>query len=52
MLDGFYAQIYVQIRPIEVSGRRLLNSENVSNRNLFEPREILIRKKKFPLIDE
>ena len=52
VLDGFYAQIYIQIRPVEVPGRRLLNLENVPNRNLFEPREILIRKKKFLLTDE
>ena len=52
MLDRFYTQIYIQIWPIEVPRRRLLNSEDVPNRNLFEPREILIRKKKFPLTDE
>ena len=52
MFDGFYTQIYVQIRPIEVPRRRLLNSEDVPNRNLFEPREIFIRKKKFPLTNE
>ena len=52
MSDGFYAQIYIQIRPIEVAGRRLLNLEDVPNRNLFEPREILIRKKKFLLTYE
>ena len=51
-LDGFYAQIYIQIRPIEVPRRRLSNLENVPNRNLFEPREILIRKKKFLLTYE
>ena len=49
VFDGFYAQIYIQIRPIEVPKRRLLNSEDIPNRNLFEPRKILIRKKKFPL---
>ena len=52
MLDRFYTQIYIQIWPIKVSGRRLLNLEYVPDRNLFEPREILIRKKKFPLTDE
>ena len=52
MLDRFYTQIYIQIRPIEVPGHRLLNSEDVPNRNLFEPRKILIGKKKFPLFDE
>ena len=52
VFDGFYTQIYIQIRPIEVPGRRLLNVKNVPNRNFFEPREILIREKKFPLTDE
>ena len=52
LFDGFYTQIYIQIWPIEVPGRWLLNSEDAPNRNLFEPREILIRKKKFPLTDE
>ena len=52
VLNGFYAQIYIQIRPIEVARHRLLNVEDVPNRNLFEPRKILIRKKQFPLTDE
>ena len=52
ILNGFYAQIYIQIRAIEVAGRRLLNVKDVPNRNLFEPRKILIGKKKNPLTDE
>ena len=52
MLNGFHAQIHIQIRPMETAWSRLLNSEDLANRSLLEPGEILKREKKFPLTDE
>ena len=44
MLYDFFRQINVQIRPIEMTGRELLNVENRFYRLITKPRKIGIRK--------
>jgi hypothetical protein len=42
MLDGINSQVHIEIWPIEMAWRRLFNIKDLPNRNVFEPRKIII----------
>lgn len=42
VFDGFDAQVNVEIRPVEMSGGGLLDVQDLPDRNIFEPGEILV----------
>lgn len=49
MLYDLTRKIDIQFRPIEMTGRRLFNIEDLANRDILEPREVLVGQEQFPL---
>jgi len=43
MLDDIHREIYVQIRPVKMTGRWFFHVENLAHGNVLEPGEVLVR---------
>lgn len=52
MLKRFNGQINVQVRPVEMMRLRKLDTEQLPDGNIFEPREVFERHEEFPTFQQ
>ena len=45
MADGFDSKVHIQVRPVEMPWRRLLNVQDLAHRDFLEPRVAFVGKK-------
>lgn len=52
MLDGLDREVHIEVGPVQMVGMGQLDVQQLSHRNILEPREILEGQEQFPALDQ